>query len=154
MVSRVGCVWMSVWALGDWMSNKAAVLAVEQLLHKWQFAHHFCGMNRKKETEKGKETQLSNVNQTFTYTAKSQLLFLTEMKSKWTSPVWQDYQNSFILLNDNNYYITFFEVKSQNSSLVFSSIAFDLDQTFWLTFHKFLTVLCWNSGPFLLTELV
>ena len=40
-------------------------------------------------------------------------------------------------------------------SSVFGSIAFklyDLGQIFWASFHKLLTIVCCNCGPFLLTE--
>ena len=42
-------------------------------------------------------------------------------------------------------------------SLVFGTIAFklyDLGQTFWISFHKLLTIVGRNFGPFLPTELV
>ena len=56
-------------------------------------------------------------------------------------------------------FVCFYVLQNQRftySSLIFIYIAFklsDLGQISWVSFHKFLTVLCWNSGPFLPTEL-
>ena len=53
-------------------------------------------------------------------------------------------------------FITFFKVRTY-ILLVFYSITFklyDFGQLFWVSFHKLLTIVCWNFGPFLMTELV
>lgn len=54
-------------------------------------------------------------------------------------------------------FITFLIIRSLHVSLALGSFAFelyDLGHAIWMWFHKLLTIVCRNFGPFLLTELV